>query len=148
MYAQNEQVHIGAWPSFSLYDPFAHALGFEVNTAVGTAAVRGTDWFIEASPGAAQVGVLEGSVSLTSAATRRTETIPARWGARLEAGRDPVPARVWSPAEFQAVIKEVESYNPRPSIFYHELAKGAEPARLTREAKAALERLERRGESR
>src|SRR5271167_3139852 len=33
MYAQNEQVHIGAWPSFSLYDPFAHALGFEVNNA-------------------------------------------------------------------------------------------------------------------
>ena len=27
MYAQNEQVHVGAWPSFSLYDPFAHALG-------------------------------------------------------------------------------------------------------------------------
>src|SRR5271154_4878035 len=33
MYAQNEQVHVGAWPSFSLYDPFAHALGFEVNNA-------------------------------------------------------------------------------------------------------------------
>ena len=33
MYAQNEQVHVGAWPSFSLYDPFAHALGHEVNNA-------------------------------------------------------------------------------------------------------------------
>ena len=33
MYAQNEQVHVGAWPSFSLYDPFAHALGCEVNNA-------------------------------------------------------------------------------------------------------------------
>src|SRR6266700_2231032 len=33
MYAQNEQVHVAAWPSFSLYDPFAHALGFEVNNA-------------------------------------------------------------------------------------------------------------------
>jgi nitrilase len=33
MYAQNEQVHVGAWPSFSLYDPFAHALGAEVNNA-------------------------------------------------------------------------------------------------------------------
>jgi nitrilase len=33
MYAQNEQVHIAAWPSFSLYDPFAHALGAEVNNA-------------------------------------------------------------------------------------------------------------------
>ena len=33
MYSQNEQVHIAAWPSFSLYDPFAHALGAEVNNA-------------------------------------------------------------------------------------------------------------------
>jgi aliphatic nitrilase len=33
MYAQNEQVHIAAWPSFSVYDPFAHALGAEVNNA-------------------------------------------------------------------------------------------------------------------
>ena len=34
MYAQNEQVHVGAWPTFSLYEPFAHALGAEVNNAV------------------------------------------------------------------------------------------------------------------
>ncbi len=33
MYAQNEQVHVAAWPSFSLYDPFAPALGWEVNNA-------------------------------------------------------------------------------------------------------------------
>ncbi len=92
----------------AVVSPIGRPASFEVDTAVGTAAVRGTDWFIEASPGAAQVGVLEGSVSLTSAATRRTETVPARWGARLEAGRDPVPPRVWSPAEFQAVITRTE----------------------------------------
>lgn len=33
MYAQNEQVHIAAWSSFSLYRGGAHALGAEVNTA-------------------------------------------------------------------------------------------------------------------
>lgn len=33
MYAQNEQLHVAAWPSFSLYSPFAHALGAEVNNA-------------------------------------------------------------------------------------------------------------------
>lgn len=77
---------------------------FEVSTAVGTAAVRGTDLFVEAQPGAAQVGVVTGTVALVSAATGRAVTIPARWGARLEAGRDPVPARVWAPAEFDAVI--------------------------------------------
>ncbi len=33
MYAQNEQVHIAAWPSFSLYRGGAYALGAEVNTS-------------------------------------------------------------------------------------------------------------------
>jgi nitrilase len=33
MYAQNEQVHIAAWPSFSLYLGGAYALGNEVNNA-------------------------------------------------------------------------------------------------------------------
>jgi aliphatic nitrilase len=33
MYAQNEQVHVAAWPSFSLYQPLAHALGADVNNA-------------------------------------------------------------------------------------------------------------------
>ena len=33
MYSQNEQVHLAAWPGFSLYDGKAHALGWEVNTA-------------------------------------------------------------------------------------------------------------------
>lgn len=32
MYAQNEQVHIAAWPSFSSYE-FVHSLGWEVNNA-------------------------------------------------------------------------------------------------------------------
>nr|AAR97426.1 nitrilase [uncultured organism] len=34
MFSQHEQVHIAAWPSFSTYEPFAHALGWEVNNAV------------------------------------------------------------------------------------------------------------------
>ena len=33
MYAQDEQVHIAAWPSFSLYRGGAYALGAEVNNA-------------------------------------------------------------------------------------------------------------------
>jgi aliphatic nitrilase len=33
MYAQDEQVHVAAWPSFSMYEPFAHALGAETNNA-------------------------------------------------------------------------------------------------------------------
>jgi nitrilase len=33
LYAMNEQVHVAAWPSFSLYEKQAHMLGPEVNTA-------------------------------------------------------------------------------------------------------------------
>lgn len=33
MYSQNEQIHCGAWPSFSLYTGAAYALGPEVNNA-------------------------------------------------------------------------------------------------------------------
>jgi hypothetical protein len=84
--------------------PAAQPASFEVDTAVGTAAVRSTDWFVEASASSMQVGVLTGSVQMTSRATGRGELIPARWGARLEAGRDPVPPRVWAEAEFDSVI--------------------------------------------
>ncbi len=66
--------------------PVERPANFEVNTAVGTAAVRSTDWFVEGSATAMQIGVLTGSVEMTSAATKRRQLIPARWGARMEAG--------------------------------------------------------------
>ena len=78
---------------------------FEVDTATAVAAVRSTDWFIEAQPGSTQVGVLEGRVSLKSVATGKEIVVPARWGARVEAGRDPVPARVWTAGEFDDFIR-------------------------------------------
>jgi hypothetical protein len=78
---------------------------FEVETATGVAAVRSTDWFIEARPGSTQVGVLEGRVSLRSVATGQEILIPTGWGARVEAGRDPVPPRVWTAAEFDDSIR-------------------------------------------
>jgi hypothetical protein len=81
---------------------------FEVKTATGVAAVRSTDWFIRVGAGSTQVGVLKGIVSLTSASTGRRVDIPARWGTRVEAGRDPVPPRAWDKAEFQDVIDRTD----------------------------------------
>jgi hypothetical protein len=78
---------------------------FEIDTATGVAAVRSTDWFIEARAGVTQVGVLQGRVSLASAATGRSVLIPAHWGARVYAGKDPTPPRAWSHAEFADVIR-------------------------------------------
>jgi len=87
---------------------------FEVDTATGVAAVRSTDWFIEAQPGSTQVGVLEGRVSLKSVATGKEIVIPAHWGARVEAGRDPVPARVWTAAEFDNFIRRTNLDSAAP----------------------------------
>ena len=88
--------------------PVDRPASFEVSTAVGTAAARSTDWFVERSAAAMQVGVLSGSVAMTSAATQRAVVIPARWGARLETGRDPVSPRVWSQVEFDAVTARTD----------------------------------------
>jgi hypothetical protein len=77
---------------------------FEVETATGVAAVRSTDWFVEAGTGTMRVGVLEGAVTMKSRATEHEVRIPARWGSRLEAGKDPVPPRIWEQAEFDKVI--------------------------------------------
>jgi hypothetical protein len=55
-----------------------------------------------------RVGVLAGRVVMTSLATGRNVTVRSRWGAHLEAGLDPVPARLWSAAEFADVIARTD----------------------------------------
>lgn len=50
MYSQHEQVHVASWPSFSTYDPFAHALSYHVNNAVSKVyAVEGSCFVIAPS---------------------------------------------------------------------------------------------------
>lgn len=105
---QDATLSLGQGLLRAIVAPVAGPAKFEVDTAVGAAAVRSTDWFVEASPSAMQVGVLTGTIVMTSDATRQSVVVPARWGARLEAGRDPVPARVWSQAEFDAAIARTD----------------------------------------
>ena len=101
---QNAELTLAQGLLRAVVAPVTQPARFEVTTAVGTAAVRSTDWFVLAAPTSMQVGVLVGSVVMTSTATHHGETIPAGWGARLEAGRDPVPARVWDQTEFDDVV--------------------------------------------
>jgi hypothetical protein len=105
---ENAHLSLGQGLLRAVVAPVERPASFEVETAVGTAAVRSTDWFVEARGGGMQVGVLTGSVDMVSRATRRGVVIPARWGGRLEAGRDPVPPRVWSQAEFDAFIARTD----------------------------------------
>src|SRR3954449_11695685 len=101
---QDANLSLGQGLLRAVVAPVTGPARFEVNTAVGTAAVRSTDWFVEVFPASMQVGVLDGTIVMTSDATALSVIIPARWGGRLEAGLDPVPPRVWSQAEFDAVI--------------------------------------------
>jgi hypothetical protein len=67
---------------------------------------------MEAQPGSMRVGVLAGGVVITSLATGRRVTMPSHWGAHLEAGLDPVPARLWSSNEFADVITRTDVRYP------------------------------------
>jgi nitrilase len=49
MYSMNEQVHVAGWPTFSLYNDFAYALGHELNLAASaTYAAEGQCYVIAA----------------------------------------------------------------------------------------------------
>lgn len=85
---------------------------FEVSTAAGIASVgsASADWFIKAQPDSAQVGVLAGTIDLTSTETAQSVSIPARWGTHLQTGLDPVLPRVWAETEFNTVIRLTGTY--------------------------------------
>jgi hypothetical protein len=79
---------------------------FEVETAVGVAAVRSTDWFVGSDANGTQVGVLSGVVTLANPDGQHAVNIPARWGARIRSvGLAPTPPRLWKDSEFDDVIE-------------------------------------------
>ncbi len=88
--------------------PVGGTPNFEVETAVGTAAVRSTDWFAQALSASMQVAVRIGSIAFTSRSTGRAIGVPAMAGSRVSAGGDPEPLRAWTEAEFQALIAQTE----------------------------------------
>ena len=81
---------------------------FEVTAATAVAAVRSTDWFIEATPGVTRVGVLTGIVGFSSRATGKSVDIPNRFGARVEMGKDPIEPRLWKDEEFDEYIQKTD----------------------------------------
>lgn len=92
----------------SVTAPVDRPASFEVNTAIGTAAVRSTDWFVDALPGQEQVSVLSGSVALASRATGRAVTIPPSATSRLLPSRDPEPPRGLTRGEISALLARTE----------------------------------------
>ena len=105
---QGATLSVGQGLLRSVTAPVDRPASFEVDTAIGTAAVRSTDWFVDTASGQEQVSVMSGSVVLASRATGRSVVIPQGSGSRLFAGRDPEPPRQLSPAEFSGLIGRTE----------------------------------------
>lgn len=59
MYSQNEQVHVAAWPSFSLYTGAAYALGPEVNSAASQMYAAEGQCFVLAACGVVSPAMIE-----------------------------------------------------------------------------------------
>lgn len=59
MFAQDEQIHVGAWPSFSLYPDMAYALGPEVNGALSQVYAAEGQCFVIASCGVISPEMIE-----------------------------------------------------------------------------------------
>ena len=87
MYAQNEQVHIGAWPTFSLYRGKAYSLGPELNMAVSSVyAAEGQCYFL------APCGVVsEEMVKLMADIPPKQELLPCGGGHAMIFGPDGAP---------------------------------------------------------
>jgi FecR protein len=83
---------------------------FEVSTEAGSAAMRSAsgNWFIDFESGVAQLATLSGNVTLTGTATKRSVSVPTRWGTRLQEGFDPVLPRSWGQVEFDGFIRRTE----------------------------------------
>lgn len=80
---------------------------FEVETETAVAAVRGTDWLVEAAPGKTSVAVVNGSVAVTSRALKSRATIVLDApGQGTDVSRDgpPTPTIAWRAQRFSALL--------------------------------------------
>ena len=87
MYAQNEQIHIGAWPTFSLYRDKAYSLGPELNMAVSSVyAAEGQCYFL------APCGVIsDDMVELMADTSVKRDLLPPGGGHAMIFGPDGAP---------------------------------------------------------
>ncbi len=87
MYAQNEQVHIGAWPTFSLYRDKAYSLSPEMNMAVCSVyAMEGQCYYLAPS------GVVsDNMVELLVGASAKQELLLPGGGSAMIFGPDGAP---------------------------------------------------------
>jgi len=83
---------------------------FEVKTATGVAAVRGTEWYVDAQGDTTQVYVVTGDVSLADAAGRNAVTIPKMSASSVVAHKTPTPIRPVSQLELNGLAERTAFY--------------------------------------
>ncbi len=101
---QDAKLSLGQGLVRSIVSHAQPAAGFEIDTAVGTAAARSTDWFVETSASSDRIGVFSGSVTVTSRASGHSVTVPAQRSTILQGGHDPLPPRLLTRAASARII--------------------------------------------
>ena len=87
---------------------------FEVDTATSVAAVRSTDWFIEAQPGSTQVGVLEGPHKSEEHRHREGDRHPCPLGRPRRSRQGSGPGEGVDGAEFDDFIRRTNLEQDAP----------------------------------
>ncbi|MET0682389.1 MAG: FecR family protein [Casimicrobiaceae bacterium] len=83
---------------------------FEIETETAIAAVRGTDWVIEATPERTAVAVLRGVVAVTGRAAQAPATVMLRspgHGTDVRVGSAPTPAKPWGASRLADLLARV-----------------------------------------
>lgn len=83
---------------------------FEVKTATGVAAVRGTEWYVAAQGDTTQVYVITGSVSLADSMGHNLVTIPSMAVSSVDLHKAPTRLRPITQAELRALVERTAFY--------------------------------------
>lgn len=100
MYAQDEQVHVGAWPSFSLYEEAAYALGPELNSAASQMYAAEGQCFVVAPCGV----VSEEMIELLCDTPAKKELLRPGGGAARIFGPDGRPLAEWLAPDAEGLL--------------------------------------------
>lgn len=100
MYAQHEQIHVGAWPSFSVYEGAAYALGPQLNTALSQVYAAEGQCFVLASCGVVSPAMHE----LLCDTPMKRELLKPGGGAAMIFGPDGSPLCAPLPADQEGLL--------------------------------------------
>lgn len=100
MYAQDEQIHVGAWPSFSLYEGAAYALGPQLNTAISQVYAAEAQCFVIAACATVSADMVE----LMCDTPMKRQLLQAGGGYAMIYGPDGAPLNTPLPPDQEGIV--------------------------------------------